>query len=69
MCTNFTNCVAKTIRKNISAEEKDIKLILTYCNTMGFTFSGFLIRCAKQEIRGSPTRISIQGGLWEKIFK
>ena len=61
--------MAKSVRKSISLDENDSKLIVRYCRDQGYTFSGFLIRCAKQEIRSSPTRINIQGGLWEKLFK
>lgn len=61
--------MGQSVRKSISLDENDNKLIINYCRDQGYTFSGFLVRCAKQEIRTSPTRINIQGGLWEKLFK
>tara|TARA_R110002020_G_scaffold26725_1_gene86438 strand:- start:414 stop:599 length:186 start_codon:yes stop_codon:yes gene_type:complete len=61
--------VGKTVRKNISLNEKDNDLIYHYCKNEGYTFSGFLVRCAKQSIKSSPTRVNIQEKLWEKIFK
>lgn len=60
--------MARTVRKNISLDENDSKIIVNYCKNQGYTFSGFLIRCAKQEIRSSPTT-NIPSGLWEKLFK
>lgn len=61
--------MANCIRKNISLDENDDRLIVKYCRDQGYTFSGFLIRCAKKEIREQPATISIQGKLWERLFK
>tara|TARA_R100000656_G_scaffold114808_1_gene87294 strand:- start:2624 stop:2818 length:195 start_codon:yes stop_codon:yes gene_type:complete len=60
------------VRKQISCSEEDMKLIVKFCKEQGYTFSGFLIRCAKREIKqsfASNGGITISGGLWERIFK
>ena len=60
--------MGKTVGINISLTEKDNTLIYNYCKNEGYTFSGFLVRCAKREIKLQPAKV-LSSGLWEKLFK
>ena len=58
------------IGKNISLDYNDNQMIVRFCKAQGYTFLGFLVRCAMHEIRSSPTKMNnIQQRLWEKLFK
>lgn len=54
------------VNKMISINERDLRLIETYCKETGRTFSGFLVRTAVREIKEEGPVIK-RSSIWDLL--